>query len=82
MGKSEIGQMAPCVHCGEQIETTGNRTYQKGTGWFPKRKSAKGSHSATFVVFAYEFACAECIHKLSHGIPVGQMSLFVVSNDE
>lgn len=80
MGRSTTelpaGKYAPCFYCNAMIETMGNRTYQFGSGWFPRRKAAKGSHSATSVTYEYKFACWECIDKVKNGIPIGQMKLW------
>lgn len=65
-----------CMYCRTTIDSNGNGTWQRGTGWFPQRKSARGSHSATMVKREAEYACSECIDKLKLGIPAGQMRLW------
>jgi hypothetical protein len=45
-------------------------------------RRAGGANTITIPLRQDHYACAECIDKLKHGIPVGQMRLFGLTTDD
>lgn len=64
-----------CSFCQCMIDSNGVGTYQLVTGWSPNRKQG-GTNAVSLPHRHDEYACPECIDKLRHGIPVGQLTLF------
>lgn len=69
--------IAACHFCGCTMDTRDNTAYQFTTGW--ARNKNRGN-SITLSKRQHRWACRECVDKLQHGIPIGQMGLW--DNDE
>lgn len=68
-----------CAFCAAQIDCRDPRHYQRIKGWALNRNHG---NSITLGERSSTWACNECIDKLKKGIPVGQMSLFGLMEDD
>jgi len=73
-------QLAFCYYCNEPVDMRSGRTYRFGASWFKARQGAGGVHG-TLVQWQEQYACHDCIYKLQHSIPLGQMPLFEMGLD-
>lgn len=74
-----VSRKRTCVYCAVFIDGNAPGTWRKATGWLPVARykhNKGGSNSLTLRTNLEEYACAECIDRLKHGIPVGQMTIF------
>lgn len=65
--------VASCYFCVRAMDTRDLTAYQYTQGW--ARNKNKGN-SLTLAQREHKWACGECIDKLKHGVPVGQMGLW------
>ena len=75
-----LSRLRTCAYCSCQLDSTAVGVYQRASGWLPNRKQG-GANTIAMPIRADAYACAECISKLQHGIPVGQMQLFGLDVD-
>lgn len=68
-----------CTYCTATVDSHGLGVFQLGHGWLENRKRG-GANTIAVPIRDDTYACAECIDKLRHGIPVGQARLFDVRN--
>lgn len=74
-----LSRKRTCKFCAKFVDGNAPGTWRRATGWLPvKRYSGNkvGTNNLTLREYVEEYACAECIDRLKHGIPVGQLSIF------
>ena len=64
-----------CTYCQCRVDSNAAGVYQLATGWLMNRRQG-GTNAIALPVRQDHYACHECVDKLKHGIPVGQMQLF------
>lgn len=62
-----------CTYCGSQVDSRHAHTYVMAHGW---KRIGNNGNSITLAKLSDEWSCGDCIDKLRHGIPVGQLSIF------
>lgn len=72
-----LSRLRNCVYCQCQVDSNAIGIFQLATGWLMNRRSG-GANTIAMPKRQDFYACAECIDKLRHGIPVGQQSLFTL----
>ena len=68
-----------CCYCLCTIDSNGTGVFQLAHGWLENRKRG-GANAIAIPIREDTYACAECIDKLRHKIPVGQARLFEPRN--
>lgn len=76
-----LSRIRLCVFCSCQLDSNAVGVYQLATGWLANRKQG-GANTISLPHRQDKYACAECVDKLKHGIPVGQMRLFGLVDDD
>jgi hypothetical protein len=76
-----LSRLRNCTYCSVQVDSNGVGVYQLASGWLMNRR-AGGANTITIPLRQDHYACADCIDKLKHGIPVGQMRLFGLTTDD
>lgn len=76
-----LSRLRNCTYCSVQLDSNGVGVYQLASGWLMNRKKG-GANTIAIPLRQDHYACAECVDKLKHGIPVGQMQLFRLTNDD
>lgn len=64
-----------CAFCLVTLDSNGTGIFQRASGWLENRKRG-GANTIALPIRLDVYACNECIDKLRHNIPVGQMQLF------
>lgn len=78
-------RLTHCTYCATDLDTTARGTWQYAHGWLPVNRytgNKSGTNSLTLPKRDHQFACDECMHKLKHGIPTGQLSMLKLESDE
>lgn len=70
-----LSRLRACTYCSCQVDSNAVGVYQLASGWLQNRKQG-GANTLTLPIRQDHYACGECVDKLRHGIPVGQMQLF------
>lgn len=70
-----LSRVRTCSYCSVQVDSNATGVYQLAIGWLANRKQG-GANTIAIPNRVDRYACSECIDKLKHGIPVGQMHLF------
>ena len=70
-----LSRRRTCYYCSCIMDSGALGNYQLATGWVENRKGG-GSHITLTTRRADTYACHDCIDKLRHGIPTGQIRLF------
>jgi hypothetical protein len=70
-----LANRAVCELCGCALDTRAFGIFQWVQGWIEQRRTG-GANAIALPERAHRFACAICIDRLRHGIPVGQMSIY------
>lgn len=64
-----------CTFCSVTVDSNGIGTFQLADGWLENRRKG-GANTIAIVHRRDVYACHECIDRMRHGIPAGQMHLF------
>jgi len=77
-------RLVACVYCADRLDSNALGTYQRAVGWVRVKRAGKnqGVNALAMMDRKFVFACAPCIDKLKRGIPLGQMSLFGLGEDQ
>lgn len=77
-------RLVSCVYCAERLDSNAVGTYQRAKGWVRVKRSGtnQGVNALAMKELLHIFACSACIDKLKRGIPLGQMSLFKLGDNE
>jgi hypothetical protein len=76
-----LSRVRLCYYCSCQLDSNAVGVYQLATGWLANRK--RGGANTIAIPFRRDtYACPDCIDKLKHGIPVGQMRLWELTDPD
>lgn len=76
-----LSRRRTCSHCGTLVDSNGVGVFHLATGWIENRKKG-GTNTIALPIHHDKYACHDCIDRLRHGIPVGQMMLFDRNGDD